>query len=60
MAVHAHGQHRDASDERVRLANLAKHEQEVRERERARERRRMQALLPGPGRPCDDFPGCVE
>ena len=45
---------------RVRQFEL--HEQEIRDRERARERRRFQALLPvdDSERWSDDFEGCVE
>jgi hypothetical protein len=40
-----HEQHRNASDERVRLRRITAHEEKVREIERARERRRIMASL---------------
>jgi hypothetical protein len=40
-----HEQHRNASDERVRLRKIAAHEEKVRDVERARERRRTTQAL---------------
>jgi hypothetical protein len=57
MAARDFIQHQDASDERVRVAALAKHEQAIRESER---RRIAAALVSTDGRPSTDWPGCVE
>jgi transcription elongation GreA/GreB family factor len=58
--VRNHSQHRDAADERARLAKLAQHENTIRQLERDRERRRILATLTVPEPVEDpDFPGCV-
>jgi hypothetical protein len=61
--VRNHSLHRDAADERARLAQLAKVNQEWIEHEqalRARERRRILATLTVEQTVEDpDFPGCV-
>lgn len=60
MAVRDHEQHHNAADERVRLAAIARHEQEIRDRERARWLTRVDACLNTSGTPADDWPGCVD
>jgi hypothetical protein len=57
--VRNHSQHRDAGDERARIAKLAQHENAVRQVERDRERRRILATLTVEDIIEDpDFPGC--
>jgi hypothetical protein len=62
MSVHPSAEqlHADHAWERARVAQIARHENAVREAERARVLRNSFAALPFEGVPSGDFKGCVE